>query len=73
MSFWVGNTNEAYLKAEGDHWAIGQPCIEHFPTIMEAKHTVREAELLHTRSGLRETSTMQTLIWDWEWVWWGHA
>lgn len=60
--------NEAYFEAEGDHWAIGQPHIEHFPTVMEAKHTVGEAELLYTLSGLRETSTMQTLSWDWSWL-----
>lgn len=36
MSSWVRNMNEAYFEAEGDHWAIGQPSIEHFPTIMKA-------------------------------------
>lgn len=70
MSSWQGNMTEAYLEAKGDHWAIGQSCIEHFPPVVEAKYTVREAELLHTLSGLRETSTMQTSIWDHDW---GHA
>lgn len=62
MCSWIGNINKAYLEAESDHRAVGKPCVEHTPTVMEAKHTVGEAELLHTLSGLKEAKTMQTLI-----------